>query len=74
MTDRDLLVKELRAAELAIDFNVIKRVEIVSEIRGTGMAVALPELDILENEMTGLYRRRDEILRAIRGLPENVCG
>jgi hypothetical protein len=74
MTDRDLLVKELRAAELAIDFNVIKRVEIVSEIRGTGMTVALPELDILENEMTGLYRRRDEILRAIRDLPENVCG
>jgi hypothetical protein len=44
MTDRDLLVKQLRAAELAIDLNVIMRVEIVSEIRGTGMTVALPKL------------------------------
>jgi hypothetical protein len=72
MTDRDLLVKEFQGAKLAIDINAAKRVEIFSKVRGLGVAVALPELDALENEMTELHRRRDKILKAIEGLPENV--
>ena len=72
MTDRDLLVNRLNGAKLAIDINAAKRVEISSKVRGLGVAVALPELDALGNEMTELHRRRDKILKAIQVLPENI--
>jgi hypothetical protein len=72
MTDRDLLVKELQGVQGAIDFNRTRMIDFLFKYLDSNVLVPSPEIQILEDDKAQLHRRRDKILKAIQGLPENI--